>query len=109
MATNDPGLLLVRPAQGSADFHQPLRLGANVTYVLVDLGEPPEQPPLARCQVVYVGQGRMQVSGNSPAPASVRPELSRRLLAGVADRMREIGARRLVGTAADGTPIDIPL
>jgi hypothetical protein len=108
MSADDLGLLLVRPAPGGG-FDQPLRVGATVTYVLVDLGESADQPPLARCQVVYLGQGRMQISTDSPGSTTPRPELSRRLLTGVADRMREVGARRLAGTAADGTPVDIPL
>ncbi|HLL63302.1 MAG TPA: hypothetical protein VK401_09650 [Propionibacteriaceae bacterium] len=107
MGADDLGLLLVRPVTG--DFGQPLRVGTTAAYVLVDLGEPAEQPPLARCRVVYLGQGRMQVSADEPASTPVRPELSRRLLAGVADRMREVGGRHLAGTAAGGTPIDLPL
>jgi hypothetical protein len=107
MAADDLGLLLVRPA--TRDLSQPLRVGATAVYVLVDIGEPTEHPPLARCRVVYLGQGRMHVSADEPASTPVRAELSRRLLAGVADRMREVGARHLAGTAPDGGPVDFPL
>jgi len=107
MGAYDLDLLLVRAA--TDDFDQPLQVGAAVTYDLVDLGGPAEQPPLARCRVAYLGQGRMQVFAVQPTPAGLRPELARRLLTGVADRMREVGARHLAGTAADGTPIDIAL
>jgi hypothetical protein len=107
MGADDLDLLLIRPATG--EFDQPLRVGATVTYVLVDLGGPAEQPPLARCRVTYLGQGRMQVFADPPTPSGVRPDLARRLLSGVADRMREVGARHLAGTAADGTAVDIAL
>ncbi len=107
MGTDDLDLLLIRPAAG--DFDQPLRVGTTVTYVLVDLGGPVEQPPLARCRVTYLGQGRMQVGADQPAPNGVHPDLARRLLSAVADRMRAVGARHLAGTAADGTPVDLTL
>lgn len=107
MGADDLDLLLIRPVAG--EFDQPLSVGTTVTYVLVDLGGPVDQPPLARCRVTYLGQGRMQVCADQPASAVVRPELSRRLLSGVADRMRAVGAHHLTGSAADGTPVDIAL
>lgn len=91
-------LLLVRPAVPSPAAAR-LRVGVPELYVLVEAGAPPDEPPLASCTVVRLGDALAQVVDLAVEPGHQACDHDRRLLAEVSDILRAAGARRLIGTA----------
>ncbi len=99
----DDGLLVRRAGIGEP-------VGDNVeVYVVVEAGAPVDEPPLARCTVVWLDDHRAEITDLQVDPEHRGRGLARRLVREVADVLRAAGLRQLTGVRNGTCRLDFEL